>query len=54
MKNNEICDLEEMLDYAWHNAMKYRFDPVAGRIHEEYLEMLKNIKKTQETEKTIH
>lgn len=48
-ENLTLLELEEMIDYAWHNAIKYRFDPVAGRIHEEYLTMIKNIKerKTQ-------
>lgn len=50
-ENLTLLELEEMIDYAWHNAMKYRYDPVASRIHQEYLTMMKSIKekKTQKT-----
>lgn len=35
-----IMALQEIRDMAWHKAVKYRFDPVIGRIHDEYLNML--------------
>lgn len=51
----EVSSIEDMLEIAWQKAIKYRFDPVVGRIHEEYLEMLKKVKeehkKNQEKEK---
>lgn len=43
-----MCQVEEMIEYAWKQALKYRFDPVAGRIHEEYLSMIKNLKDKHE------
>jgi hypothetical protein len=50
-QNLSPCNIEEMLDYAWEKAIKYRFDPVAGRIHEEYLDMLKSVKKKNDSDK---
>lgn len=44
----EIAHVEDLLNHAWRNAIKYRFDPVVGRIHEEYLQLIKNIKKELE------
>lgn len=42
-----LLALQEIRDIAWHKAVKYRFDPVLGRMHEEYLnslnEMIKEI-----------
>lgn len=54
MNNDEnltVFEIEELIDFAWQRAIKYRFDPIASRIHEEYLSMMKNIKekKTQKT-----
>jgi len=49
----ELVRIEDLLNHAWQNAIKYRYDPVAGRIHEEYLQMLKNIKKEIEEKGTI-
>lgn len=42
---DSLLVIDEMIEFAWRNAIKYRFDPVAGRIHSEYLEMLKDNKK---------
>ena len=52
-ENLTLVEIEELIDYAWQNAIKYRFDPVASRIHEEYLSMMKSIKekKTQKPKK---
>lgn len=50
-ESQEISSIEEMIEYAWQKAIKYRFDPVAGRIHEEYLEMVKGLKKQLETKR---
>lgn len=41
----DLSGLENLINHAWHNALKYRFDPFMGRIHEEYLQMLKELKK---------
>lgn len=41
----ELACIDELLDFAWQKAIKYRFDPFASRIHEEYLEMIKAMKK---------
>ena len=40
----EISYLEDLIKYAWAKALKYRADPVASRIHEEYLELVKEMK----------
>lgn len=53
--NLEVSSIEDMVEIAWQQAIKYRFDPVVGRIHEEYLDMLKKVrqeyKKSNEKEK---
>ncbi len=36
--------VEQFIDYAWQRAIKYRYDPTIGRIHEEYLQMAKDLK----------
>ena len=38
--------LEELKAYAWTSALKYRFDPIIGGIHEEYLRLIKKVCKT--------
>ena len=49
--HNDLCaGVEEILNYAWHNAVKYNFDPTIGNIHKEYLDRLK--KTIGETKKT--
>lgn len=45
MQNVDLSGLENLINHAWHNALKYRFDPFMGQIHEEYLQMLKELKK---------
>ncbi len=35
--------VNEFLNYALHNAVKYKFDPVIGSIHLDYLERIKKI-----------
>lgn len=32
--------LQRLRDIAWHRAVKYRWDPVVGAIHADYLEHL--------------
>ncbi len=39
-----ISKIEDLIEYAWQRSIKYRFDPVAGRIHQEYLALVKNLK----------
>ena len=43
-KTQALTQIENLLDYAWKQAIKYRFDPVIGKIHSEYLEMVKETK----------
>lgn len=38
-----IIGLQALRDIAWQCAIKYRWDPVVGKIHEEYLTMIKVI-----------
>jgi hypothetical protein len=46
--NHEPIDkLEDLIGYSWQKALKYRFDPVIGRIYDEYLEALKHIKQKE-------
>lgn len=40
-----LTRLQELRDTAWHYAMKYRFDPVLGKAHEEYLQSLNTLLK---------
>jgi hypothetical protein len=40
-----LRNLECLIDYAFYNAIKYRFDPVVGKIHSDYLELVKDMKK---------
>ncbi len=35
-----LVALQDIRDMAWQQAIKYRFDPVVGRAHEEYLKAL--------------
>jgi len=35
--------LQTLRDNAWDNAMKYRYDPVLSRTHEQYLNQLNNL-----------
>lgn len=44
-KNNSICVdiLQQLREMAWQNAIKYRFDPVLGKTHDEYLQALNTI-----------
>lgn len=46
-KNKTDCDynlamqsLQELRDKAWQHAIRYRFDPVLGKVHDEYLNTL--------------
>jgi hypothetical protein len=39
--NRLMIALQEVRDIAWQKAMRYRFDPVLGQAHEEYLKLLK-------------
>lgn len=45
----EICCIEELLNYAFDQSIIYRFDPLARRIHEQYLDVLKDMKKQIDT-----
>lgn len=38
-----IAGLQELREIAWQKAMKYRFDPVLGRAHDEYLQALNGL-----------
>ena len=38
-----LAGLQELREIAWQKAMKYRFDPVLGRTHEEYLQALNGL-----------
>lgn len=35
--------LQDIRDIAWHNALKYTWDPVLSQTHNEYLNMLNNL-----------
>ena len=35
--------LQEIRDMAWRHSVKYRFDPVLGQTHKEYLDMLNKL-----------
>ena len=42
-KDNHIialAGLQALREIAWQKAIKYRFDPVLGRAHDEYLQAL--------------
>lgn len=43
--NNSLAlqGLQELRDIAFYLANKYRFDPMLGRAHEEYLTLLNSI-----------
>ena len=49
--NNNIAinALQVLRDIAWEKAIKYRFDPVVGEAHEEYLTLLNGILKECES-----
>lgn len=38
-----IIGLQALRDIAWQSAIKYRFDPVLSRAHNEYLTLIKVI-----------
>jgi len=38
-----LSSVYDLRDMAWNQALKYRFDPVAGPMHEKYLNMLNEI-----------
>lgn len=38
-----LAGLQELREIAWQKAIKYRFDPVLGRTHEEYLQALNGL-----------
>lgn len=44
-KNEHVREVNELVDYALHNAIKYKFDPVVGKIHQDYLNVAKELKK---------
>jgi hypothetical protein len=41
--NTVVEGLQALREIAWHKALKYRFDPVLSRTHEEYLSVLNNL-----------
>lgn len=41
--NIALAGLQELREIAWQKAIKYRFDPVLGRAHEEYLDFLNGL-----------
>jgi hypothetical protein len=43
-KSEALTQIEFLIDYAWKQAIKYRFDPIVGKIHSDYLEMVKETK----------
>jgi len=51
VKTIDLHYLEDIIDYAWQQAIKYRYDPVASKIHEDYLEILKKIKTSTDATK---
>ncbi len=38
-----VNGLQLLRDIAWDQALKYRFDPVLSRAHEEYLNLLNGL-----------
>jgi hypothetical protein len=42
-KKVSVNMLQELIEHSWRQAIKYKFDPVAGRIHSEYLELTKKM-----------
>lgn len=38
-----LAGLQELREIAWQKALKYRFDPVLGQTHEEYLQALNGL-----------
>jgi len=38
--NASLRKLQEIREIAWRQAIKYRWDPVLSRAHNEYLDML--------------
>lgn len=40
---NLLVCLQAIRDLAWGYAVKYRFDPVLGQTHEEYLDLLNEV-----------
>ena len=38
-----LIALQDLRDIAWQYAIKYRWDPVLSKTHEEYLTMLNDI-----------
>lgn len=40
-----LAGLQELREIAWQKAIKYRFDPVLGRAHDEYLQFLNGLLK---------
>jgi len=43
--NTALNGLQALRDIAWQHAIKYRWDPVLSRAHEEYLNLLNGILK---------
>lgn len=41
--NIALEGLQELREIAWQKAMKYRFDPVLSRTHDEYLQALNGL-----------
>jgi len=41
--NMALNGLQVLRDIAWQHAIKYRFDPVLSRAHQEYLNLLNGI-----------
>lgn len=41
--NTALAGLQELREIAWEKAIKYRFDPVLGRAHDEYLQALNGL-----------
>lgn len=51
-KHGDILNSVKVLrDVSWHKAIKYKFDPVIGKMHEQYLEVLNAIIDSQKGEK---
>jgi len=49
-----MTSVYDLRDFAWRQAMSYRFDPVAGPMHEKYLNMLNDIIHHQEKVEAIN
>lgn len=43
-KNQALMQIEDLIEYAWKQTIKYRYDPFIGRIHQDYLKMIKETK----------